>query len=145
MLANQLTYQRSAKISRRLTAEISGKGKKLSEIEQAEKTWEEKGESADKAEISAPSLADAVEFSTVMVEVYQDPAIRYQELYREKAITEYQTPFLTEVGNSFSDGWQMLEDLFIALTKYWSAFVICGIGYILFVKYFLSVKKMKAE
>jgi hypothetical protein len=76
MLANQLTYQRSAKISRRLTAEISGKGKKLSEIEQAEKTWEEKGESADKAKISALSLEDAVEFSTVMVEVYQDPAIR---------------------------------------------------------------------
>ena len=143
ILANRLSYQRAIKINRRLAADIDLKGRKLSEIEQAEKTMEEKDESADNARLSNLTLDDAVKFSTVSVEMYEDPVIVYKQIAREKIVSEYQTPFLTQLGESFSSGWQLLGDLIISITKYWSILVLCSVGYILLLKYFNANKKIK--
>jgi Domain of unknown function (DUF4349) len=145
MLANKLNQQRAGKINRRLASDIDLKGKKLSEIEEAEKTMEEKDEAADKAKLSNLTMDDAVKFSTVSVEIYQDPGIRIKEIAREKIFIEYQEPFLSQLGESCSGGWQLLEDFIISLTKYWTILVLCGIGYLVFLKYFPSDRKVKTS
>jgi hypothetical protein len=145
MLANRLSHQRASKINQRLAVDIDLKGQKLSEIEQAEKTMEEKDESADNARLSNLTLDDAVKFSTISIEIYQDPVIVYKQLAREKIVTEYQTPFLTQLGQSFSSGWKLVEDLILSLSKYWSILLLIGVGYILFLKYFHDVKKVKTN
>jgi hypothetical protein len=142
MLNNQLIHQRAEKTNQRIEREIDQKGKKLSEIEQAEKTMEEREESADNAKISNLTLDDAVRFSTVSIEIYQDPSIRYTEIARERKINEYETPFLYQAGESFSSGWQLLKDLVILLTKYWSIMLLFGIGYVVLDKYIRTNKKI---
>ena len=143
MLANKLNQQRAIKTNNRLASDIDLKGKKLSEIEQAEKTMEEKDETADNAKLSNLNLDDAVKFSTVSLEIYQNPGIRYKEIARERIFTEYQEPFFSQVRASFSGGWQLLKDLIVSLTKYWTVFGLCGIGYLIFLKYFQADKKIK--
>ena len=62
ILANRLSHQRAIKFNQRLATDIHLKGRKLSEIEEAEKTMEEKEESADNAKLSNLTLDDAVNF-----------------------------------------------------------------------------------
>lgn len=145
ILANRLSHQRVKKINQRLSADIDLKGRKLPEIEQAEKTMEEKDESADNAMLSNLALDDAVKFSTVSIEIYQDPVIVYKQIAREKTLTEYQTPFLTQLVESLSDGWKLVEDLILSFSKYWSVLLVSGVGYLLLLKYFHNDKKMKTS
>src|ERR1700759_3544235 len=127
ILANRLSQQRAIKINRRLEADLNARRDKLSEIEQVEKTMEEKDEAADNAKLSNLTLDDAVKFSTVSVEIYQDPVIVYKEIAREKILTGYQAPFLTQLEESFSYGWALVEYLILSLTKNWSVLVLCCI------------------
>src|SRR5450432_991842 len=141
MLSNQLINQRATRTRRRITADIDMKGKKLSDIEQAEKTAEERDEVADNAKLANLSLEDKINYSTISVELYQDPGIRYTTVARERNITEYEPPFLDQLGESFSSGWQMVKELVISVARYWSILLLCGFGYFIFMKYFLAVKK----
>jgi hypothetical protein len=145
MLANHLSNQRAIRTSHRMVHDIDEKGKKLSDIEGAEKTREEAEESADNAKISNLTLIDAVKFSTISIEIYQDPGIRYSGIVRERKINEYQSPFLSQVGESFSNGWQLLKDIIIALTRLWSVFILCLLAYFVFIKYFQTMKKIKTD
>jgi hypothetical protein len=143
ILANRLGNQRAIKTNRRLAADISTRGKKLSEIEQTEKTMEEKDEAADNARLSNLTLDDAVKFSTVSIEIYQDPVLVYKQFAREKIVTEYQVSFVTRVRESLTGGWQLVEDVIVSVLNYWSILVLLGLGYVLFVKYFQDGKKVK--
>jgi hypothetical protein len=143
ILANRLSHQRAIKFNQRLAEGIKLKGRKLSEIEEAEKTMDEKDESADNAKLSNLTLDDAIKFSTVSIEIYQDPVIVYKQIAKEKITIEYQKPFLTQLAESFASGLQLVEDLIISITKYWSILLLLGVGYILFLKYFHIGKKVK--
>ena len=72
MLANQLSNQRAIRASHRIGKDIDTKGRKLSEIEAAEKTREENEESADNAKIFNLTLDDEIKLSTISIEIYQD-------------------------------------------------------------------------
>ncbi len=144
MLANQLSNQRAIRASHRIGKDIDTKGRKLSEIEAAEKTREENEESADNAKISNLTLDDEVRFSTISIEIYQDPGVRYTEVVRDRIIYEYRVPFLTQFGESISGGWQLLKDLIILLTKYWTVLILLGLGYIILFKYIRLNKKIES-
>ncbi len=141
ILSNQLINQRATKTQQRITADIDVKGKKLADIEQAEKTAEERQEAADNAKLANLTFEDKIKYSTISVELYQDPGIRYTTVARERNITEYEPPFLNQLSESFSVGWQMLKELVVSVTKYWTIFLLCGFGYFIFSKYFTSVKR----
>jgi hypothetical protein len=143
MLANQLSHQRAVKINQWLATAIDSRGKKLSEIEQADKTMEEKDEAADNAKLSNLTLDDAVKFSTISIEIYQDPIIVYEQFARGKIVTEYQAPFLFRLGESFSGGWQVVEDMIVFIIKYWGILVLSCICYIPFIRYVRAEKKIK--
>lgn len=143
MLAQQLTRQRAVKTEGRLETDIRQRGKKLSDIEQAEKTLEERQAMADEAKIAGLHLEDAVRFSTVSLEIYQNAGIRYQEIAREKYIAEYQVPFLDQVGDSLSYGWQGFQDFLIFLCRFWVILILALLGYIIFNRQFHPVKKIK--
>jgi hypothetical protein len=145
MLTNNLSNQRAIRTSRRIEHDIDVKGKKLSDIEEAEKTREEREESADNAKISNLTLDDEVRFSTISIEIYQDPVIRYTRILRDRRINEYQLPFISQVSDSFESGWQLIKDLIIALTRFWSVFVLCILAYFVFIKYFQVMKKIKTD
>jgi len=144
VLTNQLSLQRSVRTSRRIERDINIHGRKLSEIEQAEKTNEENEESADNAKISNLTLDDEISFSTVSIEIYQDPGIRYTEVARQRINKEFQPPFLSQISISFSDGWQMLQDLILLVAKYWIVLILMGLGYVILFRYLHLNKKIES-
>jgi len=145
MLSNQLINQRATKTQHRITTDIDVRGKKLTDIELAEKTVEDRNEAADNAKIANLTLEDKIKYSTISVELYQDPGIRYTTIARERNISEYEPPFWNQLGESFSAGWQMVKELVLLVTKYWSILIFCGFGYFIFMKYFMTVKKETPE
>jgi hypothetical protein len=118
-------------------------GKKLADIEHAEMTLDEKQTLADEAKIDALHLEDAVRFSTVSLEIYQDPGVRYTEIAKKKDIIEYQAPFISRQGASLSEGWQGFGDFLIFLCRYWIIVMPAAIGHGDYVRQFTRVKKIK--
>lgn len=143
MLAGQLNRQRFLSARERLVIDIHSKGRKLSDIEHAENTLEEKRASADEAKISNLRMEDAVQYSTVTMEIYQEPGILYTELPKERIIEEYQKPFFSQIGESFSYGWQLLKDILIIVSRYWAIMLLVILGYNLVAKSFQTRKKLK--
>jgi len=137
MLSHQLTGQRAVRTQGRLETDIRQRGRKLSDIEQTEKTLEERLAQADEAKIAGLNLEDAVRFSTVSLEIYQDPCIRYSEIAREKNITGYQALFFYQAGESLSGGWQGF------LFRYWVILILALFGYGIFLKQLHPARKIK--
>ncbi len=143
MLGNQMTHRRIIRSNQRIANAISRKGRRLSDIEKAERAMEEQEEAADNAHISNLTLEDSSKFSTITVGIYQDPGTRYTEVVREKKIAEYEPPFFSQIGESFSNGWQLIKDLIILLVRFWTVIIFCLIGYVTLYKYVRFSKKVE--
>jgi hypothetical protein len=143
MLSNQMSDQRSQEIGHRLATDITLKGKKLTEIEQSEKTIDEKRRAGDEAKISNLNLEYAVEYSTISIEIYQDPLVRYSEIAKERKIVEYRPPFIYQMNESLSYGWQLLKDLIIDVGRYWVLFMSVILGFLLFTKHIRKEERAK--
>lgn len=144
MFGNQLTHRRIIKSNHRIANAISRNGRKLSDIEKAERAMEEQEEAADNAHISNLTLEDSEKFSTITVGLYQDPATRYAEVVRDRKITEYEAPFFSRMSESFSNGWQLVKDLIVLLVSYWSVIIFCLIGYFALYKYVRFSKRVES-
>jgi hypothetical protein len=88
-------------------------------------------------------MEDAVQYSSITIEIYQEPGILYTELPKERIIEGYQKPFFSQIGESFSYGWQLLKDILIALSRYWAIALLALLGYTLVAKLFQTRKKLK--
>ena len=141
MLGNQLTHRRIIKSNQRIANAISRNGRKLSDIEKAERAMEEQEEAADNAHIANLTLEDSEKFSTITVGIYQDPGTRFTEVVSERKIAEYEAPFFSQISESFSNGWQLIKDLIILLIRYWSVIIFCLIGCVALYKYVRFNKK----
>jgi hypothetical protein len=145
LLASLQKSRRSATANQRLKTDIDLRGKKLSDIGEMEKTLEEKEAASDDAKISSLTMEEAVKFSNVSIEISQDPFIHYTNLARQRVMPVYSTPYLTQIMESFSSGWQILKDLTILIKKFWSVLLILVVIYILFIRYFPTDRKILRE
>jgi Domain of unknown function (DUF4349) len=142
---NQLSRLRSSKFNRRMADAIDRNGKKLLDIEGAERSIYEKEESADNAIISNLTLDDSVGFSSISVEIYQIPGIRFTEVATERKIPEYETPFFSRLADAISNGWQLIKELILFLAGYWSIIGSCILVYFVFNKYIHISKKIESH
>ena len=144
LLDSKLNRKRAETAGQRLKTDIDNRGKKLVDIGEMEKSIEEKDAFKDDAQIESLHLKDAVKYSTVSIEISQEPFIQYTEIARERTIPEYKLPFLTQLGESFSAGWQFLQDLTVFITKFWSALLVTGVVFFIIRKWkgnFLALTK----
>jgi hypothetical protein len=142
---NQLSRLRSSKFNRRMADAIDRNGKKLLDIEGAERSIYEKEESADNAIISNLTLDDSVGFSSISVEIYQNPGIRYTEVAIERKIPEYETPFFIRLADAISNGWQLIKELILFMAGYWSIIGSCILVYLVFNKYIHVSRKIECH
>ena len=142
---NQLNRLRSSKFNRRMADAIDRNGKKLVDIESAERSMYEKEESADNAIISNLTLDDSVGFSSISVEVYQNPGIRYTKVATDRKIPEYETPFFSRLADSISNGWKLIKELILFMTGYWSIIAACSLAYFILNKHIHVSKKMESH
>lgn len=140
ILSNDLTQKRSAKNQERLTKAIDQKVSKLSETTNVEELLLDKQEQSDNAKISNLSLADQIRFSTINIFIYQRPTLRRELISNDKNVDVYELNFGSKILESFKYGWDIIETLFVFLTKLWGLFLIAIIVYLLYNKYRYKIK-----
>jgi len=145
LFENQLSRQRASKFNHRMADAIDRNGKKLLDVESAERSMYEKEESADNAIITNLTLDDSVGFSSISVEIYQNPEIRYTKVATEIKIPEYETPFFSRLADAISNGWQLIKELILFMAGYWSIIAACLLAYFILNKHIHISKKMESH
>ena len=129
ILSNNMAQRRLARNEQRLIDAIENRGKKLDETANAEELLINKQEQADKAKIDNLSLKDQIQFSTVNLNLYQRQATKKTIIARNESVYQQQ-PFFYRFKESFSFGWTIIKELFLAICELW-AFILIGIlGYL---------------
>jgi hypothetical protein len=124
LMSNQLAENRYKHHKVRFTEAIDKKGKKLEETADAEHSLLFKQENADNTRIETLDLLDQVSYSTITLYIYQPETIKYSMLPCEDNIKPYQPSFLKRVGESFSDGWYIFEQIILFFVQMWGLVVL---------------------
>jgi len=117
LLANKLKQQRIAKHEDRINRATNEKGKKLTEIAEAQEALLNQQEQADNAQIDNLNLIDQVKFSTINVAFYQPETVQHQLVFNEKSITPYQPGFVTQLADAFQFSWGLLESIIVFMVR----------------------------
>lgn len=134
LLSNQLSQNRNSNHEKRLANAIDTKGKKLNDIVTAEDNLESKQEENDNSKIENLSLKDQVNFSTLTLQLYQLETLKQDKI--ANAIV-YHQGFGSQILDSLTTGWFMLEGIIAFVVQLWS-FILIGIGGFLGYKKFIK-------
>ncbi len=135
MLGNRLAQQRSAAHEQRLENDIDGKGKKLTQVVDAENELLSKKEDNDNAKLENLALNDQVNFSTVTLALYQREMVRQELVANEKSVNAYRPHIGLQVWDSLKTGWFILEGIIAFVAKLWSLILLAILAIFLFRKY----------
>lgn len=135
-MANKWTQHRAVKHYARLKKAIDEKGKKLSEINEAEENLASKEELADFHELDNISLTDRINYSTINILIYQREETKKEVVANETNIREYEPGFLYKAKEALKGGWLFLQGLALFLLAIWPIYPIGIILWIVIRKYF---------
>ena len=123
LLAKQLEKKRNAEYQKRLKALKVGKNDTAVDVQQLEREIFNRQAEKDRALLERLKLQDEIDFSTIVLEVYQP--MTYQLSYPSLArVKGYEPGIFDVLGTSILSGWNILVALFIFIMEYWSAWLI---------------------
>jgi len=134
LYANKLAENRYKQYKDRVQNRIDKKDAKLNQVTSAEENVLEKQTLADNKRIESYDLADQVNYSTVMISLYEKQKTLLDVNVLPATITPYEPSFFIKLGNSFMNGLNILEKLLLFIINLWGVFVL------LFVLYFITKK-----
>ncbi len=129
ILANDYTQKRATNNYSRISNDIEKNRKKLSETTNAEEMVLSKQEQADNAKIANLSLNDQIKYSTVNLFIYQRQGIKRNITFNENNIDKYEISFGRKLIESFKYGWNLLEILFVFVSKLWGLALFAVLAY----------------
>ncbi|GEM55041.1 hypothetical protein B0A58_12080 [Flavobacterium branchiophilum NBRC 15030 = ATCC 35035] len=132
ILANQLAQVRKNAHATRLENAIDTKGKKVTEISNAEEDLETKKQENDEKKLDNLSLKDKVDFSTLSLQLYQNESIKKDIKPSEKM---FRQGFGLQIVDGLQFGWYLIEDIITFIIQFWSLIVLSLLGFILYKKY----------
>lgn len=132
ILANQLAQVRKNAHATRLENAIDTKGKKVTEISNAEEDLEAKKQENDEKKLDNLSLKDKVDFSTLSLQLYQNESIKKDIKPSEKM---FRQGFGLKIVDGLQFGWYLIEDMITFIIQFWSLIVLSLLGFILYKKY----------
>lgn len=97
---------------------------------------------ADQFKIANMDLGDKIAYSTIDVELYQPELVRSQILPVHIPIKSFQPGFWSDMKGSVYDGWLVIQQLIVFVTKFWSIallMVLIFLGYKRFIRKFRPV------
>jgi Domain of unknown function (DUF4349) len=114
--------------ARRIQLATDEKGKKLSDIVNAEQTTVDMNDAAIEKEGSNMRKDFDTEYSTITLAMYQDVVI--QSVVKVNPSVYAHTPSIWyRLSDSFRGGWVFVLDLMVGLVAIWPLFVFIGLGY----------------
>lgn len=135
MLSNNIAKKRSAGSEARIAKAIDNKGKKLSQILDAEEILNAKKETNDNKTLENLSLQDQINFSTLILQIYQNQTIKQEMTANEKSVDTYRPHLGLQIKDSLKSGWFMLESLVAFVVQLWSLIFIGIVGFLLYKRY----------
>ena len=135
MLSNQLAQKRNATTQKRVEKAIDEKGKKLTQVIDAEENLAAKKEQNDNTLLQNLSLEDQVNFSTLTLEIYQDETIKQEMIANEKSINAYRPNIGLQIWDSLKTGWFILEKILSFIVVLWPFILIGSLGWLGYKKY----------
>jgi hypothetical protein len=142
-LTNRWNNRRALQNNQRAAADIQAYSKKPEAQLNFEQWMDQQAESADQAKLNNLALEDAVQFSTVSLVLYQDPATQYTKFIKPPVSEEFGTSFSAQFAQSLTEGWQFLEIIILNLAKGWNLILISIIVLMIYHRFFASAKKPK--
>lgn len=130
LLANQLSWKRSTKNQSRITHAIDTKGKKLSETTQAEESLTNKEEQSDNAFINNLSLNDQVNYSTIEIEMYQRPSVKYEVYAELEKDSRFEQGLFSQLAESLQTGWSIAKAVIAFIFKMWGIIALIVLGFL---------------
>lgn len=127
LLAEKLKKERMAKKQKRISSAIDNKGRKLNDVMDAENSLDYALEQEDNTKLSAYKMNDDIEYSTINIQLYQNPTTYKEKIAKEKSIEEFEPSLGEQALNSLYNGWIVICTLFIAILNIWPLLLIVGI------------------
>jgi len=135
LLSNQLTDTRIRRHEKRLTDAIVQRGKKLQETTDAEENLFNKQEQADNAHIANLTFLDQIQYSTVILSLYQKPVVKREVVANEYNTKAYEPGFGKKLLESCQEGWNIFEGLVLFIVRLWGLIILAIVLLIIFKKY----------
>ncbi len=135
MLSNKLTMKRLSKYGDKPLTVKDENGKVISSSLAVADSKLEKQGAADETFVNQLSLEDQVNYSTVILEIYQHEQFRKVMMENSNNHDRYEPSLFSRIWASLVTGWRILESIIVGLLKIWPILVLIGVGYVLFRKY----------
>ncbi len=126
LVDKELERKRLAKYHSRLSKAIDDKGRKLESIESAEEALLRADERNDRNTVEKLRMLDKVEYSTLEVFIYQNESVFTKVAANRKNIAQYEPSFWSKLGDSFIEGWEIVQDFILVLARAWFLLLIAG-------------------
>ncbi len=140
ILRERLAARRIGRSTARLEEAVDETQAKLRDRAAIEEALYNKQTMADESLIRTLELKDQIALSTINLQIYQHQDLSYEMVANEKDISAFKPGFWFEMGQSISKGWEVVEDLIIALVAGWPL-ILFLLGVLLVVLYLRSKEK----
>lgn len=94
---------------------------------------------ADVARMENLRIADKIKYSTIDLDIYQNPGTLQTVIANEKPVNAFKPGFLPSLGSAFVKGWGWMKELVLALATLWPIWLLMGLGYWVYKKLLKSV------
>lgn len=127
LLANELTEKRNEQFQNKILASGTESGKKHSSLS-AEESLLMTQEQKDNAHIDILKINDQVNYSSVSINIYQNPTIKFEMISNNKT-DAFEPNFFYKLWESIKTGWHSLIALVLYLIKFWAFLLLASIMY----------------
>jgi hypothetical protein len=134
LMMNRLSNLRNSNSANRLTQAVAAQRGKLNEVNAVEESIYNRESAADAARIENLALQDKIAYSTVNIELYQNPGLKREIVFNDKNMGKYEPSLALKLLHSLTFGWHILEAILLFIIKFWPLAILAFIA-------FLAVKK----
>lgn len=132
--AAERTASRLEKQEHLLTEAIGKNQKKLSDTKDVVQEIINADEKADNTDLNSLAMKDDVVYSTVSLTLYQDQTIKKEMSAIIPVADEYRPGFGKRIMMGFADGWKIIEELLVFVSKMWGLVLVLLAGFYIWKK-----------
>jgi hypothetical protein len=132
LYAHQLTQKRNVKSEERILHQGKKKNNKVDDVVYTESFLNANRAENDNALVSAMTLNDLVDYSTVEIDLYQRPMIKKEIIVNQETQSVYKPSFGEKLISNIMSGWNLLESILLGIVSIWSIILLGIISYFAF-------------
>jgi hypothetical protein len=140
LLANNLKQKRLATYEKSQQQNINKPTNKPEETYYAQENLLDKQMQADEAAIQKLKTEDEVKYSFVSLTIYQREAVKRTMAANTENIHAYEPGFISRIWNGLAKGWQLFENLIVALANIWTLIVLAILVFIAYRRFWARLK-----